>query len=59
MIRTVFGTALMWCGLLVFPLTYIVLKLCGVAGMNDGIWGWTICLCLFIAVIGKIIKGRR
>lgn len=49
----------MWCGLLVFPLTYIVLKLCGVAGMNDGIWGWAICLCLLIAVVGKIIKGRR
>ena len=57
--RKEFGTVLMWLGLFILPLTYVILKISQEEAFDEGIWGWSIPISLFIALIGKLIRKQR
>lgn len=54
--RKEIGTVLMWLGLFILPLIYVILKFYHEEVFNEGIWGWSIPISLFIALIGKLIR---
>ncbi|WP_289758707.1 hypothetical protein, partial [uncultured Duncaniella sp.] len=54
--RKEIGTVLMWLGLFILPLIYVILKFSQKESFDDGIWGWSIPISLFIALIGKLIR---
>ncbi len=54
--RKEIGTVLIWLGLFILPLIYVILKIFQEEVFDDGIWGWSIPISLFIALIGKLIR---